>query len=66
MRIENMSIEKLQVEIDKSKALLNDFQKALNCIPETSILGRFGILISIKQESRHLERLEKILLEKNK
>jgi len=58
MRIEKMSLEILQNEIHKSKVFITDCQKALDCIPESSMLGRLGVTMSIKKEKARLQKLE--------
>ena len=52
MKILNASNEILLRELRKSKSFCEDLQKALDCIPETSVLGRLGIIASLKRETK--------------
>lgn len=58
MKIEKMSTELLNHQISKSKVFISDLKKTLECIPETSILGRLSVTVSLVKEEKHLERLE--------
>ena len=61
MRIEKMKDNILEMEIEKSKSFIEDFKRALDCIPEKSFLGRLSVEMSLKNERK---RLEKLLREK--
>ena len=52
MKFLNYSDSTLLVELQKSKSFREDLQKALDCIPETSVLGRLGIMASLKRETK--------------
>ena len=58
MKIEKMSPELLNHRIAKSKTFISDLKKTLEHIPETSILGRLSITVSLVREEKHLEKLE--------
>lgn len=58
MKAEKMSTELLNHQIAKSKLFVFDLKKTLDCIPETSILGRLSVTVSLMREEKHLEKLE--------
>ena len=58
MKVEKMSTELLNHQILKSKTFISDLKKTLECIPETSILGRLSVTVSLVREEKHLEKLE--------
>ena len=51
-KILNSSNETLLRELQRSKEFCEDLQKALDCIPETSVLGRLGVMASLKRETK--------------
>lgn len=57
MIIEAYSDNKLVNEIQKSKEYCENFKKALNYIPETSILGRLSVYSALKREQKRYEKL---------
>ena len=59
MRIETMKDNVLEMEIAKSQSFIEDFKRALDCIPEKSILGRLSVEMSLKRERKRLEKLLK-------
>lgn len=46
------SDERILEELKKSRSICDDLKNALNCIPATSVLGRLGIMASLKRESK--------------
>ena len=58
MKAEKMSTELLKHQIAKSRSFVADLKKTLDCIPETSILGRLSVTISLVREEKKLESLE--------
>lgn len=58
MIVESYSDSKLVSEIQKSKECCENFKKALNYIPETSVLGRLSVTYAYKKEKKRLEILE--------
>ena len=57
MKLHNYSDSELSKEITLSKHFLEDLQRALECIPENSILGRLGIEASLTWESKRYNKL---------
>ena len=51
-KILHSSNDVLLRELEKSKMLCDNYRKALDCIPEESVLGRLGIMASFKRETR--------------
>lgn len=58
MKVEKISTELLNHQITKSKTFISDLKKTLEHIPETSILGRLSVTVSLVREEKHLEKLE--------
>ena len=44
-------------KLNESKAFCDDLKRALEFVPETSILGRLGISASLKNESKKYDKL---------
>lgn len=58
MKVEKMSTELLKHQIAKSKSFITDLKKTLDYIPETSILGRLSVTLSLVREENKLKALE--------
>lgn len=58
MKAEKMSTELLKHQISKSKSFVADLKKTLDYIPETSILGRLSVTLSLVREENKLKTLE--------
>lgn len=57
LSIKNWDVDKLQSEIKKSLVMISDFKKALEYIPESSVLGRLSVTMSLKREEKRLSNL---------
>ena len=57
MKFLNYSDSTLLAEFQKSKSFCEDLKKALDCIPETSVLSRLGIMASLKRENKRYNNL---------
>lgn len=57
MKLHKYTDTQLLIELNKSKSFCDDLNKALECIPENSILGRLGIEASLKCERKRYSRL---------
>lgn len=57
LSIKNWDVDKLQSEIKKSLVMISDFEKALEYIPESSVLGRLSVTMSLKREEKRLSNL---------
>lgn len=57
MKLHKYSDTQLINELNKSKSFCDDLNRALECIPETSILGRLGVSASLKRETKRYNEL---------
>ena len=57
MKLHKYSDTQLINELNKSKSFCDDLNRALECIPETSVLGRLGVSASLKRETKRYNEL---------
>lgn len=57
MKLHKYTDTQLLIELNKSKSFCDDLNKALECVPETSTLGRLGIGASLRNETKRYNRL---------
>ena len=58
MKVQNYSDDRLKQELKASQLACANFSRALQCVPETSILGNLSITMSLKREKLRCNKLE--------